>query len=269
MMRTKEELKELIERNEEESMYQDFLEKNRHFIPLSFLHHHGIHFSLLFTKYPVQESYKTDFMFLTKTSGHWRAVLIEIEKPSSRIFKDGSNEFHSDYTRAKDQILNWKSRLSSKGADDVFKNNLAGIFGHMISNEIDFKYILIHGRRDEYGAHPERRRKIETDLGEDVHFMSYDSLLDVENKDWPAFLAKKVKERVHLIDYSDDPDAGDNLISWVNPSTLYATTEVKEKIKQFISMKKIPTTGAGMPTLYEKQVTKFNEFVQKLVEKEI
>ncbi len=258
-------LRSMIEAQKQESEFQNFLESNREFIPLSFLHHHGVHFNMVFTKYPVQESYETDFMYLTKTSGSWRAVLVEIEKPSSKIFKKGSNEFHSDFISSKDQILNWKTKLSSPGAHETFKNNLSSLLQHMIGNEIDFRYILIHGRRSEYEGSPERKRKIETDLGKDVQFLSFDSLLDLNNKEGPAFLSKKVQERVHIIDYGTNPFAGDTLSGWLEPHHLFVTENVKSKLLQYIADKQIPSTGSAFPDLYEKNASKKKMFVEALV----
>lgn len=137
-MKNKKKFQKLIEMNSNENLYQEYLELNREFIPLTFLLHHGLHLDIIFTKYPIQESHTTDFMFLTKTSVNWRAVLVEIEKPSSKIFKKNSNEFHGDFLHAKDQILNWQTRLSQKGAADVFKHHLKTLMIDMDDNPIEF-----------------------------------------------------------------------------------------------------------------------------------
>lgn len=262
MIKNKKLLK-LIEEQKNESHYQSFLENNREYIPLTFMLHHGLHLDLIFTKYPIQESHTTDFMFLTKTSMTWRAVLIEIEAPGSKIFKQGSNEFHSDFIHAKDQILNWRTRLAAKGAGDVFKHHLKTLMNHMDDNDIEFKYILIHGRSSELKNHPSRMKKIRLELGEDVQFLTFDSLLNLDMKGNPSFLAKKVNERFHLVDYNSEPFYGERLLTSAHPSAFYVTKQVKDSFKLLLRTKKIPRFNL----LDENRNTKIKTIISELVVK--
>ena len=53
----KKEYLELLDREENEQIYQTYLEENTMFIPREFEQNHGIHFSTVFRKLPLSSDY--------------------------------------------------------------------------------------------------------------------------------------------------------------------------------------------------------------------
>ena len=133
----------LIEAEHLENIYQRFLEENTSFIPRPFLHNHHTHFGLVLKQYPLFEDYRADFMYLTKSSAHWRCVLVEIEKPGSKFFSGASSDFHADFEKAHGQILTWKAHLGVPNLLDAFKEKMRVLLGHMYDNPFDVAYVLV------------------------------------------------------------------------------------------------------------------------------
>src|SRR4028118_163923 len=100
---------ELLAGDYPEQRYQEFLEKNSSFIPREFVQNHGIHLSLVLRKLSLGADLATDFFYLSKSSGDWNLVLIEIEKPSSRYFNADGETFHCDFRNAIQQIGRWRA----------------------------------------------------------------------------------------------------------------------------------------------------------------
>lgn len=120
----KKEYLELLDREENEQIYQTYLEENTMFIPREFEQNHGIHFSTVFRKLPLSSDYKPDFVYLSKSSDNWNVVLVEIEKPSSKYFKNNSTTFHADFNLALQQMNTWRAWFDDESNRNHFKNNI-------------------------------------------------------------------------------------------------------------------------------------------------
>jgi Domain of unknown function (DUF4263) len=114
--------KKLVSSKQDEQKYQDFLEQNTQFIPREFIQNHGVHFGLVLRKLSMARDYTTDFFYLSKSSADWNGVLVEIEKPHSRYFKENSNELHPDFTKALQQIGQWRGWFSNSENHSAFFN---------------------------------------------------------------------------------------------------------------------------------------------------
>ena|ERR1700728_129023 len=99
----------LLDEEHKEQIYQEFLECHTRFIPREFVQNHGIGQRLVLRKLSFAADYKTDFFYFSKSTDDWNAVFIELEKPSSRYFRANTNDFHSDFMTAVQQIKQWKA----------------------------------------------------------------------------------------------------------------------------------------------------------------
>lgn len=183
-------------RNEEE--YQRFLEEHPHLIPREFIQNHGLHLDLIFSKLRLAADYTTDFFYLAKSSADWNCVFVEIEKPHSRFFKN-NNAFHSDFVTALSQITRWKAWLNAPGnRAHLIDYILQPVRKPLEENHCYFKFVLVHGRREEYSGSKLRRDLIQASESDDFKIMSYDSLLDGIRCNHDAYIAARRNEYVEL-----------------------------------------------------------------------
>lgn len=168
----------LLDAEEREEKYQDFLEKNTRFIPRLFLKNHGLHMDLVVRKIGLGRDYVPDFFYLSKSSAEWHCVLIEIEKPQSRFFKDGSNDYHAHFLAAIQQIDYWRAWFDDPVNASSFTNStIAPMRRPMGENPCRIKYILVHGRRAEL-SNKQRRSLVRAKERDDFSILTYDSLVD-------------------------------------------------------------------------------------------
>lgn len=224
-MDKKEEYKKLLENYRNEQDIQEFLEKNTEFIPRHFVQHHGIHHDIVFRKLALGSNYKSDFFFLSKSSDDWHCVLIEIEKPKSKFFKDSSNDFHSDFIQAQQQILNWKAWFSTKSNEESFINQFSSIRGYFHRNPSKIKYVLVMGRKEETENNEDRRAKIRSCESDNFEIMTFDSL--GEGKHDPLYLCVKKNDFIEIqteIPISDDYSIFRDIpIEWLRINTKLKT----------------------------------------------
>lgn len=166
----------LLDENKGEQEYQAFLEENTSFIPRHFVQNHGIHFDLVLRKLRISSDMITDFVFLSKSSISWNYVLIEIEKPSSRFFKDGTMSIHNDFRSGVDQIKTWQAWFSNPSNMVHFEEQLSFLKKPVREAPVEIKYVLVTGRRSEYEGKREKIDLIKSYESPDFKIMSFDSL---------------------------------------------------------------------------------------------
>lgn len=198
-MALKDEYLALLDKNENEQVYQDFLEANTRLIPREFVQNHGISCHVILRKLPFGSDYKSDFFFLSKSTTHWNAVHIELEKPSSRFFKPNSNDFDAGFQHAVDQIDEWRAWFD-RGNDEAFRNivNALLVPTNMAKNPIKHKYVLVYGRRSEYGDNEIRRSKISARQRDDFKIMSFDSLSEGLSGKHVMNIGVRMKEHIEI-----------------------------------------------------------------------
>jgi hypothetical protein len=216
-----------LDKNYEEQVYQEFMEQNTSLIPREFVLNHGIHLDLVIRKLSLGADYKPDFFFITKSSIEWNIVLIEIEKPQSRFFKENSTKLHKDFHDALDQIDTWRSWFSNQSNMSAFLNH--GISqirrsDQMRSNSCFIKYILVHGRRSEYESSEMRRSLIREKERDGLRILSFDSLCENLNKKYPLYLG--IKKNTHL-EVKSTQFLGESLFTYLDPTFLRVTDELK------------------------------------------
>lgn len=170
----------LLDSGYNEQFYQCFIEKNTQLTPREFVQNHGVHLSLVLRKLSFGADFKSDFFFLSKSSDDWNAVFIEIEKPTSRFFKDGNHDFHPDFVHALQQINSWRAWLSIDGNMPGFVNQLSTLRvpATMQRNPTYAKFVLVFGRRAEYQDSELRRSRIRAEEREDFKIITFDSLAE-------------------------------------------------------------------------------------------
>lgn len=219
---------ELIERNESEQKYQEFLEKYTKFIPRQFVQHHGIHLKLALSKTSLGGELNCDFLYLSKTSKDWNCVFIEIEKPYSKYFKDGADEFHSDFQQGLNQINKWRSWLSQNGNRDGFLNSINYIMGQgWLGNPCHFKYILVTGRSAEFSQNSQRRSLISACERDDFKILTYDSLAEGIDQKPELYIGAKKNNHIKIISEKFNDES---LFSWIPPEMLRITQLLKDDI---------------------------------------
>jgi len=149
------ELKRLLTNSYYEKDFQKFFVENPSFLPGSRTPggnsgHYPLHCALitqpelrgLKTKYP-------DFMWVATHSAGWFPTLIEIERPSKKIFKsDGVPT--ADFTQARNQLEQWRSWFNKPTNVQMFMD-MYQIPDYMRSfRQMKLHMILIYGRRDEF-----------------------------------------------------------------------------------------------------------------------
>ena len=212
----KEEYLKLLGENHEEQVYQSFLEKHTGFIPRKFVQNHGIVLSLVLRKLPFGPDYKTDFFF-SKSTDDWNAVFIELEKPSSRFFRGNTNEFHADFSKALQQINQWKAWFLSDQNKGSFLSTVSAIQvpRHMARNPTFNKYVLVYGRRGEYEGNEDRRRLVRASETDDFKIITFDSLAEDLTRKYPLSIGSRHNQ---YIDILTDEITEPGLYSWMEPT---------------------------------------------------
>lgn len=226
----REEYLTLLDGGHNEQVYQRFIETHTQLAPRDFVQNHGVHLSLVLRKLSFGADFKSDFFFLSKSSDDWNAVFIEIEKPTSRFFKDGSQEFHPDFVHALQQINSWRAWLTIDGNMPGFVSQLSSLRVPitMQRNPTYPKFVLVFGRRAEYQDSELRRSRIRAEEREDFKIVTFDSLAEGLSGKKRLWLGVR---RAEFTDLQDSEIVDDDIFIWADPhmltvsETLYAQIE--------------------------------------------
>lgn len=227
----------LLEGGREEQIYQRFVEENTRLVPRDFVQNHGIHLNLILRKLCFGADYKTVFFFLSKSTDDWNAVFIEIEKPTSRFFKNSSQEFHSDFVHALQQINAWRAWLSIDANKQGLTNQLNTIRvpATMQRNPTHCKFILVFGRRAEYQDSELRRSRIHAEEREDFKIITFDSLAEGLEAKSELYVGVRRNE---FIDIQNDEIVDDNLFRWADPNMLTVNERLHAEVKAEVAKNK-------------------------------
>jgi len=89
-----------------------------------------------------------DFMWLAQDSLHFSPILIEIEKPSKKMFNQSGNT-SADFNQALGQIKQWKYILNNPTNHQLFYD-MYHVPQTLREKVFAPQYILVYGRRSEY-----------------------------------------------------------------------------------------------------------------------
>lgn len=218
----------LLDQQEDEQVYQKFIEKNTALIPREFIQNHGIHMDLVFRKLLLGSDYATDFCYLSKSSDDWHIVLIEIEKPQSKYFKGASTKLHPDFHAALDQIIQWKAWFSHRANHDAFVDGILGQLRQPLQfNPCKIKYVLVHGRRAEFAGDEIRTRIIGEHEDKDLQIVSYDSLAEALPSKGELYLGVKKNDHIEIL---SERYISEELFAYLPPSYLRITGKLRSSI---------------------------------------
>lgn len=220
----------LMSEDHPEQRYQEYLEKHTRLIPREFVQNHGINCKLILRKLSLSKDYTPDFFYLAKSSADWNLVLVEIEKPRSRYFKEGTNDLHAEFLAGLDQIARWRAWFDIDANRNSFiEGTIAPIRvpDAMKRNPCRIRYVLVHGRRAEFEGNEKRRGLIRAREASDFHIISFDSLLeDLESKS-ELYVGVRKNEYVEIV---SEKFVGEHLFSWMEPSELKINDRLREDI---------------------------------------
>ena len=123
---------------------------------------------------PGQKSYVPDFMWIGAHSGAWFPTLIEIEKPSKKIFNQ-NGKTSQDFNHARDQLYEWRSWFCDSANVQQFVN-MYGIPADWQRLTMKLRIILVYGRRAEFEDSPELGKRRGTLMHDGDELMSFDRL---------------------------------------------------------------------------------------------
>lgn len=166
---------------QKEQVVQDFLEAHTELIPTPNRLNHHLHFESVISKFPLGTELTTDYVYVTKSSDHWRVTLVELEAPDKSIFTGDTKKAitSAEFNAALNQVRSWQLFLDDN-RDEVLRR-LEPILRptNMRQNPIEFHYQLIIGRSQNKNLSPERKRlfrKLVKESG--VEIATYDQLID-------------------------------------------------------------------------------------------
>lgn len=125
---------------------------------------------------PGLKARQPDFMWLTTNSDTWFPVLIEIERPSKKIFRrDGVPS--SDFTQARNQLAQWRTWFGDPVNQSKFQCDYGIPAPWTRGRAMKLNMILIYGRREEFERDPQlNRQRASLMTGNDERLMSFDRL---------------------------------------------------------------------------------------------
>lgn len=222
----------LLDEGLPEQRYQEFIERNTALVPREFEQNHGIHLSIVLRKLGFGADYVSDLFYLSKSSDDWHAVFVELEKPTTKFFKQGSNEFSAEFQLALQQINEWRAWLDRPGNKDAFLNNDVRVIRvprHMAVNPTDFKFVLVTGRRSEYEGNDIRRSLVRAQERADFKILTYDSLVENLARKYSLYIGARHNE---FLDILSDDLADTGIFSWIDPSELQVSPLLLEAMRK-------------------------------------
>lgn len=220
-----ENFKQLLDAEENEQVYQNFIEENSEFLPRHFMQNHGIHLQLFLRKLPLSSEYISDFFFMSKSTDDWNYVMVEIEKPQSKFFKDGSNDLHRDFLVAVDQIKSWQAWFTQTANKSHFEQQLSFLKKPITNTPVYIKYILVFGRRSEIEDSTLRLSKVKSYEDDDFKIMTFDSLCEDIQRKYPLY--KGIKKSGY-IEIHNETMLEEDTFSWIQPNEVRIKQSLKD-----------------------------------------
>ncbi|MCW7494690.1 DUF4263 domain-containing protein [Leptospira sp. 2 VSF19] len=165
---------------QKEQVVQDFLETNTEIFTPPNLLNHRLHFESIISKFPLDTSLITDFVYLTKSSGEWIITLVELESPNKKFFRSGISPIRctSEFSGALDQIQSWQNFINKNKSQIINKLQPLMHPMKMRQNPISFQYWLIYGRSNEKNSSAEKLEYIKSiENKHKIIIYSFDSLI--------------------------------------------------------------------------------------------
>lgn len=167
-------------KQDDESAFQKFLERHPCLLPNSYTHFQRGARPLaggVFTQpeLPGFRAKRPDFMLMSVDSGAVVVLLIEIEAPG-KPWSTVAGTQSSKLVQARDQLAQWKTWFREPTNQLQFHDLYRLDSKLMRSRQLEVRYVLVYGRREELVSKPAFAKKRSEIAGEDEIIMTYDRL---------------------------------------------------------------------------------------------
>lgn len=240
--------KDLLDNKEKEEVYQKFLEENPKLIPTQrFELNHFVHNNIIITKMPLLKDYKCDFFYLSKSSARWNVVFIELEKPSAKFFTKKGNPTQ-EFNRGLSQIKDWQTYFKTDEFKLAFKQDpviktLMTEIPRFYNNEINFKYVLVIGRRKEL-ENGNYYKKRDSYISDEIDIVTYDYLYEYLQRKSDRYICR-IKNNYLYVD--TDKYIDNELFVWTDCSNIKIKQnllkELQDKSEQYKIFKPLSEYG--------------------------
>lgn len=209
---------------------QNFLECNTELIYTPFLLNHWILGSSIISKFPLDTSLITDFAYITKSSDKWVLVLVELEHPRKRLFRNDSKNIipTSDLTEGIAQIDSWRDFIDCNRSS--VEERLYPLLQGLTRHTGDVKYLLVIGRSEEKVHSEAKRKRLANMCAEDMEICTYDSLISWyhNNPREPKNIISLRKNKFKIKHLNTNPR---HLLSHLTPEYIRLTEDQKQLLK--------------------------------------
>ena len=185
-----EEFKEILEApqvsgSKKEQVVQNFLEDHPVLIPTPHRLNHLVHLNSVISKFPLGNRYKTDYIYLTKSSDTWRIVFVELESPDKRIFTESINQVNTSakFNEAINQVRSWRSYLKEHRQEILKQLEPLFVPPNMRRNPVEFCFELVYGRSSEKNTEDRNRHLNLISEESGIKIMTYDTLISYYEND--------------------------------------------------------------------------------------
>ncbi len=222
--------KKLLGEDHNEQVYQDFMERHTRFIPREFLLNHQVANRIALRKLRLGSDYASDFFYFSKNSDSWRAIHIEIEKPTSKFFRPNSNTLSSEFHAAVDQVKHWIGWFDNHANREQFVSSVRALMlpRAMSVHPTHHRFVLVYGRRDEYADDPVRRGLIRASETPDFSIMTFDSLMEALDQKPDLMIGVRHNEFIEL---RGDEIVSEPLFAYMVPTQFEVSRALHEKLK--------------------------------------
>ena len=215
-----------------EQSIQNFFEEYSEVFPLPFYIGHHLQWDALISKFPLDTSLVTDFIYVTRTSNHFLVVLVELESANKRIFtpKDRHIAIGPEFSTAHGQVLGWKDYIERNREAVLSRLSRMMTRGHW-EGKVEFKYVLLYGREAEFENREDRKKRFNSFSTEEIKFVTYDSV-------WGRFEQSQTPRRRHILRlvkdkftfkvlaYPENPET--HIFAWLGPDRFQVSSEHKK-----------------------------------------
>ncbi len=188
----------------------------------------------MLSKLALGQDLVTDLAFVSGSSDDWWIVLIELESPRAKFFRGGTGkpEFHGDFRKGLDQINRWRAWLSiPTNAAHLYEHALRPLVASHIDRKVLFKFVLVTGRRGEYGGNRTLQDLVASQERDDFAIMSWDALLEYPDMHDPLYVGKR---RDGYIDIVTKEFLHDDLFPWIDCKGIRLNPELREACGPFV-----------------------------------
>jgi hypothetical protein len=217
----------LNDEHSSEQTVQDFLESNPRLFHAPHELNHGIHLELLISKFKLDTSLTTDFMYLTKSSAEWWCVLVELEHPGKKLFTNSAIQ-SAPLTAAIAQVRTWRTFISQHALEVVRK--LDPIRKPLSQNRVRFKYVLVIGRTEEFKADQAKVNAFAELQEADFRVLTYDSFIHAYEQK-PGTELDVLSQRGQKYGFKVRNRADTDVFSWLSCNDLELTPNDVDELR--------------------------------------